>query len=178
MTMSSAGGQGRAAIVEGADVVTNDGQSIGSVKEARDGFFKVGASGQPDYWLADEFIVSSDRSRVRLRLSAVEVNGVRSDAPDAYGRETSRADLGIATERQTAISLRPGLRVYTYDGGYSGDVAEVQGEYFKIDRPSAPDFWLAMEDVQSSAGDRVTLTIHSGRMDHFRRKGPGAAPGV
>ncbi len=49
----------------GSDVYTSDGSKLGTIKEVRDEYFKVGASMQPDYWLSSECIrgggVSSDR---------------------------------------------------------------------------------------------------------------------
>ena len=45
-------------ISPGTDVYTSDGDKIGEVKEVRGRYFKVDASGQPDYWLETECCAS------------------------------------------------------------------------------------------------------------------------
>lgn len=43
-------------IRKGLPVYTTDGSKLGDVKEVRDSYFKVDASMQPDYWLANDCI--------------------------------------------------------------------------------------------------------------------------
>jgi hypothetical protein len=43
--------------------------------------------------------------------------------------------------------LRPGLRVYSHAGLEIGRIAEVRGDFFKVNAPRRPDFWVQAIDI-------------------------------
>lgn len=59
---------------------------------------------------------------------------------------------------------RIGARVLTRDGHVLGEVAEVLGSCFKVDKPMRPDEWLA-KDIIATNGADVTLSITRDDMD-------------
>lgn len=77
----------------GDHIFTSDGEEIGTVKEVRDGFFKVDAAMRPDYWLRNVRVASSGGGRITLslpkeHLSTYQVTdpepaSARSEPPDA-----------------------------------------------------------------------------------------------
>ena len=63
-----------------------------------------------------------------------------------------------------------GCDVYTADGSKLGTVKEVQGIYFKVDAPMAPDYWLACECIRGgSMGDRVDVTFAKDDLSTHKR---------
>ncbi|HMO53612.1 MAG TPA: hypothetical protein PJ994_03840 [Tepidiformaceae bacterium] len=44
--------------------------------------------------------------------------------------------------------IRTGLDVFTRDGTRLGEVKELRGEYFKVDAPMAPDYWLSLDCIR------------------------------
>ena len=57
--------------------------------------------------------------------------------------------------------LRPGLRVYTHTGLEIGSIAEVQGDFFKVNAPRRPDFWVQAIDIVAETQE------HDGRVAVF-----------
>ena len=55
--------------------------------------------------------------------------------------------------------LRPGLRVYSHAGLEIGVIAEVRGDFFKVNAPRRPDFWVQTIDIiaETPAHDGVLL---------------------
>ncbi len=52
----------------GTDVLTVDGDKLGTVKEVSGACFKVDAPMRPDYWLGTDTIASSTGGTVRLNI--------------------------------------------------------------------------------------------------------------
>lgn len=52
----------------GAEVMTADGDKLGTVKEVSGACFKVDAPMRPDYWLGTDTIASSTGGAVRLTI--------------------------------------------------------------------------------------------------------------
>ena len=50
-----------------------------------------------------------------------------------------------------------GQPVYGADGGELGTVKEVRGEYFKVDAPMQPDYWLRADSCQTTGGRLVVM---------------------
>jgi hypothetical protein len=63
----------------------------------------------------------------------------------------------MSEARQDTISV--GAEVFAEDGERLGRVKELAGEFFKVDAPSAPDFWLRTDCVASIAPERVVLAV-------------------
>jgi hypothetical protein len=53
----------------GAEVLTADGDKLGTVKEVSGSCFKVDAPMRPDYWLGTDTVASSTGGTVRLNLN-------------------------------------------------------------------------------------------------------------
>jgi len=68
--------------------------------------------------------------------------------------------------------IREGYAVFTQDGEQLGTVKEVRGQYFKVNAPMQRDYWLSSDAVTSTSGDRVTLSIDSGRVDEYKAADP------
>ncbi len=68
-------------ITTGARVVTLMGDELGTVKEVRDGCFKVNAPAQPDYWLGTDAVLEDGERTVRLRVTGDRIDELKRDAP-------------------------------------------------------------------------------------------------
>ena len=60
-------------LVRGAQVVTSDGEEIGSVGEVREDAFQVDVDEEPNAWLPLSCVTSADAVAVRLSCSVDEV---------------------------------------------------------------------------------------------------------
>ena len=65
-----------------ADVVTSDGEVIGSVKEVRGEYFKIDARFKFDYWLSTTIIANSTASSVNLSVNSEEFAAYKMDRPN------------------------------------------------------------------------------------------------
>ena len=81
-------------------------------------------------------------------------------------QETSRAE-----SRLPAV----GARVVTRDGAALGEVKQVEADYFKVDAPHAPDYWLSSEFVLTSDPSRVELDFDGEVLADYKLKQPGPA---
>jgi len=69
-------------------VMTSDGESLGTVAGAGDGYLKINAPMQRDYWLPEHLVQSRDDAQITLGLTKQEVPGYRLPAPpDTADRE-------------------------------------------------------------------------------------------
>jgi hypothetical protein len=66
--------------------------------------------------------------------------------------------------------LRSGQHVYTMNGDKLGEVKEIRGDYFKVDAPMSPDYWLSCDCIRggSVAGDRVTVSFDKSSLDDYK----------
>lgn len=62
----------------------------------------------------------------------------------------------------------PGIRVYSKDGKYLGDVTEQRGGLFKLDAPLAVDFWLPVTDVEKVEHGSALLCFPEGELREHR----------
>lgn len=76
---------------------------------------------------------------------------------------------------ESSIRVAIGQPVYTNDGDRLGSVKEVQGAFFKVDAPMAPDYWLPVSSVSTATGNQVTLSFDTGHLGDYRTNGPEAA---
>jgi hypothetical protein len=60
-------GHGRR-VMAGCAVYTRDGEHLGTVKEVREGYFKVDVKMRPDYWLQTQFVELWSDDRVTLEF--------------------------------------------------------------------------------------------------------------
>lgn len=68
-------------------------------------------------------------------------------------------------------NIATGAEVYTLDGEKLGTVKKVRSDYFKVDAPMKPDYWLRCDCVDGGtgyAGDRVTVAFTKDRLDTFK----------
>jgi hypothetical protein len=72
-------------------------------------------------------------------------------------------------------NLPMGAEVFTSDGDKIGEVAEIRGSAFKVDVAMQPDYWLPLNAVSSSAGNRVVLTFHKDHLGDYKMDEPRAA---
>ena len=63
--------------------------------------------------------------------------------------------------------------VVTRDGSLLGTVARVDGIYFQVEPASGHKFWLSADQVLSSDGPMVELTVTSDEVVDFQRSRPG-----
>src|SRR5688500_2854356 len=68
-------------IAEGADIVTADGDKIGTVKEVRGGYFKVNAHLQVDYWLQRQFVTHNADGRVTMSFNKDDLGDYKVAEP-------------------------------------------------------------------------------------------------
>ncbi len=62
-----------------------------------------------------------------------------------------------------------GEAIFTVDEERLGTVREVRAEYFKVNAPLQPDYWLANHEILGIAEGRVRLTFRKDHLgDHVR----------
>jgi hypothetical protein len=95
-------------VAEGHEVVTSDGDKVGTVKEVLGGYFKVDVRLQPDFWLQRQFVTSNDNGVITMSFTKHELDdykvkflpeGVVAEGQDveAHPRH-SGDDIGFGTE--------------------------------------------------------------------------------
>jgi hypothetical protein len=94
-------------IAEGADILTADGDKLGTVKEVRAGYFKVNAHFQLDYWLQRQFVTSNEGGKVTMSFNKDELGDYKvTDLPDEpvyEGQDVAMRERGDATGFETEI---------------------------------------------------------------------------
>jgi hypothetical protein len=75
------------------------------------------------------------------------------------------------------IVVRVETPVLTSDDKELGRVAELHGDQFKVDVPSARDFWLDKRTVARADSMCTQLAYDSTQIDAFKLEGPGATAG-
>ncbi len=68
-------------LVAGKNVVTSDGEKLGTVKEVRGDFFKVDAPMMKDYWVACDTVANELGDTVRLSFTKDNVEAYRQPEP-------------------------------------------------------------------------------------------------
>ena len=68
----------------GLSVFTLEGEQIGHVKEVREGYFKVDARMQPDYWLQSQFVESVGADRVTMQIKHDDLDSYKLDEPGVH----------------------------------------------------------------------------------------------
>jgi hypothetical protein len=81
----------------------------------------------------------------------------------------------MTMDRGTAVHPMTGQRIYTSDGDHLGTVKELRGEYFKVDAPMQPDYWLRCDCAAMSAGDRITLAFDKHQLGDYKVSDPNDA---
>lgn len=71
-------------------------------------------------------------------------------------------------------SIRPGLAVFTLDGTELGQVSDVRGDFFKVNAPLQPDFWLPCAQALSFNIRRVTMNFNIDRLNQYKSDQPEA----
>ena len=75
-------------------------------------------------------------------------------------------ELGAITE---------GAVVYAADGDQLGTVKEVRGQYFKVDAPMRPDYWLPVAVVHAAVGGELQLGFDKDRLGEYTVAAPDDA---
>ncbi len=65
-----------------------------------------------------------------------------------------------------------GAPVFALDGEQLGEVKEVRGNYFKVDAPMQPDYWLRTDAVRNGDGGQVMLSISKDRLGDYQVMNP------
>ena len=81
-------------------------------------------------------------------------------------------DRGVPREMG---AITEGAAVYTADGDQLGTVKEVRGQYFKVDAPMRPDYWLPLAVVHAAVGGELQLGIDKDRLSEYTVAAPDAA---
>src|SRR5687768_4537126 len=82
-------------------------------------------------------------------------------------------------ERRPAMAMQNtgtptvGTKVFTSDGEELGAVKEVAGDCFKLDVRMRPDYWLAVDAIESSESGGVMLRYTKESLDEAKVDGPG-----
>src|SRR5215212_6804688 len=91
-------------LMEGAPVVTMDGEQLGSVKEVRGRSFKVDAPMQPDYWLPLDTVGTGSGGQVMVQFNKDRLSDYQLGNPDETDTDTGRMTDYTATERTTDVT--------------------------------------------------------------------------
>jgi hypothetical protein len=65
----------------GTEVVTRDGDTLGTVKEVHNGAIKIDASMQPDYWLSSDTVTSLTGNRATVSFAKDDLDAFKRDDP-------------------------------------------------------------------------------------------------
>lgn len=67
--------------------------------------------------------------------------------------------------------LVTGTAVYTRDGERLGEIKELRGDYFKVDAPMSPDYWLECRCVHAGMGtNRVEVDFTKDQLGSYKQK--------
>lgn len=69
-------------------------------------------------------------------------------------------------------SITVGAPVFAQDGEQLGEVKEVRGNYFKVDAPMQPDYWLRTDAVSTGDAGQVMLSISKDRLGDYQVMNP------
>src|SRR5215216_5009469 len=120
-------------LMEGAPVVTMDGEQLGTVKEVRGRCFKVDAPMTPDYWLSIDNVSSGTGGQVVLRFNKDQVGDFKLGEPDEMDADAGRVTDYRATDATTTTGTMhsrgtdpdhghsPGIGDHTHVGERIGD---------------------------------------------------------
>src|SRR5262249_55920687 len=97
----------------------------------------------------------------------------RLDPPVHMHREER---IAMTMDRGAAVQLETSQHIYTRDGDHLGKVKELRGRFFKGDAPMQPDYWLPIDAVAESSGDKVTLASEKHQLGDYKVKKPDDAP--
>lgn len=96
-------------VAEGCEVVTSDGDKVGTVKEVQGGYFKVDVRMHADFWLQRQFVASNDNGIITMNFPKEDLDNykVKFLPEDAVyqgqdGRFDAKHDgdgIGFETER-------------------------------------------------------------------------------
>ena len=67
----------------GAEVFTRDNDQLGQVREVSDNHFKVSSKRQPDYWLPQTTIASTEGNVITLTFTRSSLNDIKQSEPRA-----------------------------------------------------------------------------------------------
>ena len=77
----------------------------------------------------------------------------------------------MASDRgMTGVAV--GDTVITLDGDVVGKVAEIRGQYFKVDVSMQPDFWLTAAAIRSAAEGQVVLGVDKSHVSDYKIDNP------
>jgi len=65
-----------------------------------------------------------------------------------------------------------GSPVFTQDGSEIGKVKEIHGQFFKVDAPFQPDYWLSEDHLASDSGSHVRLSFTEDRLSDYKLGDP------
>jgi hypothetical protein len=85
----------------GADVIAQDGEKLGTIKEVRGGAFKVDAKMQPDYWLRTDCVVTNSMGQVTVAFPKDRLGEFKMGEPDEMDAGTGRMTDYRATDTDT-----------------------------------------------------------------------------
>jgi hypothetical protein len=72
-------------------------------------------------------------------------------------------------------NIREGTPILTFDGERLGEVKEIRGDFFKVDAPMAPDYWLACDCVTADGGNNLRVSFTKDQVDTYKRGEPAPA---
>jgi hypothetical protein len=85
-------------IREGSEIFTRDGEKIGAVKQVSDGYFKVNAHMQPDYWLPLGSVDSCTAARVTMAFDKNDLGEHKANLPGDEELPRPDGDRGLASQ--------------------------------------------------------------------------------
>jgi hypothetical protein len=78
------------------------------------------------------------------------------------------------TSHPNEFAVPVGVQVMTRDGAELGRVAEVCPGHFKVDAPSARDYWLSTSTIRRPPIGAVELSFDSEQIEDFKQDSPEA----
>jgi hypothetical protein len=91
----------------------------------------------------------------KLKVNDRRRMGRSRESGSFWSSESSRPTMGSGVER---FDIREHMEVVDADGDRIGEVKEIRGDEFLVDRPMRRDIYVPMRLVRECSGDRVMLT--------------------
>lgn len=94
-------------VAAGDEVYTRDDDKLGTVKEIRDGYLKIDASMQTDYWLPESLVISKKQNRVIMGFekSKLGLHKAKAPADQAQARPAGEVTMAGRTGPETQSDL-------------------------------------------------------------------------
>jgi len=122
-----------------------------------------------------------DRDRDRWTAAGTTGTSMTGTSPRFGSAATGALGTGAAATGDTAANfqgqIRTGMEVCDLEGNRLGEVKEMRGSEFLLDRPMRRDVYVPFDAVQDVRGDRITLRYRESEIGDLNWEQPALMGG-